>query len=132
MISPGARGTTPAPLLTDAPAECGVPPLSSADAVDIGSTAIAALQVTGRHDEWQTLEAVTHLLSHAFAVEGRTVEAALQPIRDLEGEWARGDGRSEVEIRTEIRSRCAGQLARSAWPRLITGRTDAVIGKVVP
>lgn len=119
-----------AELLPAALLDCGIPPLDLTAAADIGSTAVAMLLVSGRRDERDTLDAVSHLLSHATDGSGSPVDVPLQRMRDLDGEWRRG--RPADEIRRLVRVMCVEQVGRSAWPRLIIGRPDAVTGNDVP
>lgn len=113
-----------ADLLPMALMDCGIPPLDLVAAADIGCTAVAMLLVSGRRDERDTLDAVSHLLSHATDDSGSPVDVPLQRMRDLDGERRRGSGRPDGELRMVVRTMCVEQVERSAWPPPIIDATD--------
>jgi hypothetical protein len=98
-------------VLPDALADCGVAiPDSDAAAAQVAFTRLARLHADGRAAERWILDKVCEIVARADYATSVTTQP-LGKIFGLSDEWGAGWGRTEQQLKAEIRRACAAQLA---------------------
>ena len=102
-----------ADILPDALADCGITiPGSGSAAAQVAFTHLARMHAGGQASErWILGKALRNRVRTAHA-DG-VLDLPLGGIAGLDDEWGTGWGRTEEELKAEIRKACAAQLAAS-------------------
>jgi len=100
-------------VLPDALADCGITiPDSDSAAAQLAFTHLARMQAGGHAAERWILDKVSEIASRTGYADS-VLSLPLSKIIGLDDEWGAGWGRTEQELKAEIRKACAAQLAAS-------------------
>jgi hypothetical protein len=98
-------------ILPEALADCGITiPDSDSAAAQAAFTKLARMHADGQAGERWILDKVCQIVSRS-GYSTRVISLPLGQIFGLSDEWDAGWGRPELQLRAEIRSACAAQLA---------------------